>query len=126
MKKTVFVKDIKSLMQILTDPNKQLVDCHIMNEDVIQVEYKNTEDFECQSFTTNVTIAAFCTSWARLKLWSVMQKLGKRVLYHNTDSIIFSVKEGEYVPPLGTYLLQLTDELTCKELGCKRQEYSGH
>ena len=68
MKKTVFVKDIKTLMQILTDPSKQLVDYHIMNDDVIQVEYKNTEDFECQSFNTNVTIVAFCTSWARLKL----------------------------------------------------------
>ena len=65
-------------MQILTDPSKKLVDYHIMNEDIIQVEYKNTEDFECQSFHTNVTIAAFCASWARLKLWSVMQKLGKR------------------------------------------------
>ena len=55
-----------------------------------------------------------------------MQKLGKRVLYHDTDSIIFSVKDGEYVPPLGTYLGQLTDELTCKELGCKKQGCSGH
>ena len=126
MKKTLFVKDIKQLMQVLTDPGKLLMDFHIMNHDVIQVEYKNTEDFECQSLNTNVTIAAFCTSWARLKLWSVMQKLGKRVLYHDTDSIIFSVKDGEYVPPLGTYLGQLTDELTCKELGCKKQGCSGH
>ena len=126
MKKTLFVKDIKQLMQVLTDPGKLLMDFHIMNDDVIQVEYKNTEDFECQSFNTNVTIAAFCTSWARLKLWSVMQKLGKRVLYHDTDSIIFSVKDGEYVPPLGTYLGQLTDELTCKELGCKKPGCSAH
>ena len=126
MKKTLFVKDIKQLMQVLTDPGKLLMDFHIMNDDVIQVEYKNTEDFECQSFNTNVTIAAFCTSWARLKLWSVMQKLGKRVLYHDTDSIIFSVKDGEYVPSLGTYLGQLTDELTCKELSCKKQGCSGH
>ena len=126
MKKTLFVKDIKKLMQVLTDPGKLMMDFHIMNDDVIQVEYKNTEDFECQSFNTNVTIAAFCTSWARLKLWSVMQKLGKRVLYHDTDSIIFSVKDGEYIPPLGTYLGQLTDELTCKELGCKKKGCSGH
>ena len=126
MKKTMFVKDIKTLMQVLTDPGKIIMDFHIMNDDVIQIEYKNTEDFECQSFNTNVTIAAFCTSWARLKLWSVMQRLGKRVLYHDTDSIIFSVKDGEYVPPLGTYLGQLTDELTCKELGCKNQYCSGH
>ena len=55
-----------------------------------------------------------------------MQKLGKRVLYHDTDSVIFSVKDGEYVPPLGTYLGQLTDELTCKELSCKKQGCSGH
>ena len=55
-----------------------------------------------------------------------MQKLGKRVLYHDTDSIIFSVKDGEYVPPFGTYLRQLTDELTCKELSCKKQVCSGH
>ena len=89
MKKTVFVKDIKKLMNVLTDPSKLLVDFHIMNEDVMQVEYKNSEDFECQSLNTNVTIAAFCTSWARLKLWSVMNKLGDRVLYHDTDSIIF-------------------------------------
>ena len=126
MKKTLFVKDIKQLMQVLTDPGKLLMDFHIMIDDVVQVEYKNTEDFECQSFNTNVTIAAFCTSWARLKLWSVMQKLGKRVLYHDTDSIIFSVKDGEYVPPLGTYLGQLTDELTCKELSCKKKGCSGH
>ena len=73
-----------------------------------------------------MVIAAFCTSWARLKLWSVMQKLGDRVLYHDTDSIIFSVKEGEYSPPLGSYLGQLTDELTCKELGCSREVCVGH
>ena len=126
MKKTVFIKDIKTLMNTLTDPSKLLMDFHIMNDDVIQVEYQHTEDFEQQSFNTNVTIAAFCTSWARLKLWSVMQRLGDRVLYHDTDSIIYSVKEGEYNPPLGSYLGQLTDELSCKELGCSKENCTGH
>ena len=58
MKKTVFIKDIKTLMNTLTDPSKIIVDFHIMNEDVIQVEFKNSEDFELPSFNTNVTIAA--------------------------------------------------------------------
>ena len=126
MKKTMFIKDIQTLMNTLTDPSKVLVDFHIMNDDVIQVVYKNGEDFEIQSINTNVTIAAFCTSWARLKLWSVMNRLGDRVLYHDTDSIIFSVREGEYSPPLGPYLGQLTDELTCKELGCSVENCEGH
>ena len=46
--------------------------------------------------------------------------------YHDTDSIIFSVKEGEYVPPLGEYLGQLTNELTCKEFECKHKNCTGH
>ena len=51
-----------------------------------------------------------------------MERLGNRVLYHDTDSIIYSVKEGEYNPPLGSYLGQLTDELSCKELGCSTEK----
>ena len=84
------------------------------------MEYKHSEDFEPLSVNTNVVTAAFCTSWARLKLWLVMNKLGSNVLYHDTDSIIVSVKdENDYIPPSGNYLGQLTNELTCKELGCK-------
>ena len=62
MKKTVFIKDIKTLMNTLTDPSKLLMDFHIMTDNIIQVEYKYSEDFQLQSFNTNVVIAAFCTS----------------------------------------------------------------
>ncbi len=127
MKKTQFVTDVGVLYNLFTDPSKIVSDFHIMNENVIEVEFSNTPDFEPQSVNTNVTIASFCTSWARLKLWSVMNKLGSRVLYHDTDSIIFSVKNtDEYIPPLGEYLGDLTNELTCKELGCKTKNCEGH
>ena len=56
-----------------------------------------------------------------------MNKLGSNVLYHDTDSIIFSVKdENDYIPLLGNYLGQLTNELTCKELGYKSENCEGH
>ena len=127
LKKTKFVTDVASLYELFTDPSKVVTDFHIMNENIVEVEYKHSEDFEPLSVNTNVVIAAFCTSWARLKLWSVMNKLGSNVLYHDTDSIIFSVKdENDYIPPLGNYLGQLTNELTCKELGCKSENCEGH
>ena len=104
----------------MTDQSKVLIDFHIMNENMMELEFKHSEDFEPINFGTNVIIAGFCTSWARLKLWSIMNKLGDRVLYHDTDSIIFSVKDSdEYIPPLGEYLGELTNELACKEVGCK-------
>ena len=127
LKKTKFVTDVASLYKLFTDPSKVVTDFHIMNENIVEVEYKHSEDFEPLSVNTNVVIAAFCTSWARLKLWSVINKLGSNVLYHDTDSIIFSVKdENDYIPPLGNYLGQLTNELTCKELGCKSENCEGH
>ena len=121
MKKTKFVQDIGEFIDILTDKAKHVTDFHILNNNVLMIEYENSQDFEMYSMNTNVVIAAFCTSYARLKLWGIMNKLGKRVLYHDTDSIIFSVKNTDkYIPPLGEYLGDLTDELCCKELGCKK------
>ena len=64
---------------------------------------------------TNVAVAAFVTSYARLKLYSHMEKLGKRCLYVDTDSMIYVAKEGEYDPPLGDYLGELTSEIDPKE-----------
>ena len=91
-----------------------------MNDNIMELEFKHSEEFEPLSYGTNAILARFFTSCARLKLWSVMNKLGNRVLYHDTDSIIFSVKERDtYIPPLGEYLGELTNELTCKEVGCE-------
>ncbi|CAB4017685.1 DNA polymerase, partial [Paramuricea clavata] len=40
-----------------------------------------------------------------------MTKLNRRVLYFDTDSVIYVSKEDEWEPPTGSYLGQLTDEL---------------
>ena len=60
---------------------------------------------------TNVVIAAFTTAYARLKLYGVLDMLQERVLYYDTDSVIFVSKHGEPEPPLGNHLGELTDEL---------------
>lgn len=126
MRKTKFITDIAVLYNLLTDPTKVVADFHIMNDHIIQIEYQNSPDFEPISMKTNVVLAAFCTAWARLQLWSVMNKLGSRVIYHDTDSIIYTHTPGEYCPPLGNYLGDLTNELTCKELNCQIQDCGGH
>ena len=126
MTKHKFITDISELYNIWIDKSKKLMDFHIVSEEVMELEYKYADDFEPISMNTNVIIAAFCTSWARLKLWEVMHTLGDRVLYHDTDSVIFSAKDNEYIPPLGKYLGQLTNELTCKELNCIKEKCEGH
>ena len=112
MKKTKFVNDEGVLYNHMTDPSKVLTDFHVMNENIMKLEFKHSEEFEPISHGTNVIIAAFCTSWARLKLWSIMNKQGDEYYTMTLTPIIYSAKDTDsYIPPLGEYLGELTDEL---------------
>ena len=71
---------------------------------------KNSE-MHSGSVDTNVVIAAFVTCYARLKLLNLLTKLGVRVLYFDTDSVIYVSKPGFWDPEIGDYLGQLTNEM---------------
>ena len=65
-----------------------------MNDDTVEVQYKNTEEFAEQNNKVNVVIAAFTTAYARLKLYDLLDLLQERVLYYDTDSVIYVHKPG--------------------------------
>ena len=76
------------------------------------VEYGLNKDFFIGNFKTNVVLAAFVTCHARLVLYSELEKLNERVLYFDTDSIIFVTRPGDYVPPTGNYLGDFKNEIS--------------
>lgn len=82
-----------------------------MSTEMMEVHYNHPNEFVDLQGRINVVIAAFTTCHARLKLYSVLERLGERVLYFDTDSIVYVEREGEWSPPLGDYLGELTDEL---------------
>lgn len=53
---------------------------------------------------TNIALASMITSHARCRLWTELNKLGNRVLYHDTDSIIYENDPAGYNIPEGRYL----------------------
>lgn len=79
--------------------------------------YSFNKDFFEGCLTGNIPIAAFVTCHARLKLLSEMQKLGKRLLYCDTDSLIYlsDTSQIQYEPKLGDYLGELTNEIDSKD-----------
>ncbi len=50
-------------------------------------------------------------AYGHLELYDFIYRLGPCVLYVDTDSLIFSSKEGEWMPQTGSYLEELTNEL---------------
>ena len=99
------------LFQLLEDPVNEIHSVRICSEDVMElVITKNEDEYQC-SFKQNVFIAAFTTSLARLKLYDALDFLGDRVLYYDTDSVIYKTKRGQDKLPLGDFLGQFTDEI---------------
>ncbi|CAG2257249.1 unnamed protein product [Mytilus edulis] len=60
---------------------------------------------------TNIFLATFTTSWARLKLNDVLDQLKENVLYHDTDSVIYTERRNAQTLSLRDYLGDFTDEL---------------
>jgi hypothetical protein len=111
-----FVKTKAELHDMLT--NDQFIIHNIepsQNGQIMQVFYSYASEMHYGGINTNVAVAAFVTSYARLKLYKYMDLLGERCLYVDTDSIIYVSKPGEYDPPLGDYLGEFTNEIDAKE-----------
>ena len=111
MTKVELISDVQKYFDYLTSDEINVLDANFVSEEVIEIHYENNENFIAPNSKTNVAIAAFTTAYARLKLYDVLDQLNERVLYYDTDSVIFVSKPGESEPRLGPYLGQLTDEL---------------
>ena len=78
--------------------NDLLTDFHIsvIDENRLMVAYRMKDVCIPNSHNTNIYIAAFTTSHARLRLYKELEKLGEQVLYHDTDSIVYVSRPGGY------------------------------
>ena len=100
--------------QLLENQQYVIHDVQFFGEDCknLQVWISENKEYFEGSLKTNVVLAAFVTCQARLHLFSELNKLKERVLYFDTDSIIYVSKAGEYDPKLGCYLGDFTNEIT--------------
>lgn len=113
--KIKFITSLSEWVDIMTDDQYVVQEEDFTMDGGIIVYYTQNNEFDLGIGTVNSTIAAFVTCYARLKLYSELEKLGDRVLYFDTDSMIFVEKDGLYSPKLGDYLGELTDEISSKD-----------
>ena len=109
--KTKMVSEPKEFFDLLHSSQFEVSDARLVNNDTVEVHYKSVGEFAEQNDKVNVVIAAFTTAYARLKLYDLLDLLQERVLYYDTDSVIYMHEPGKPEPPLGNYLGDLTDEL---------------
>jgi len=83
----------------------------VINEHMVEVHYQYQDEDIPVSPNLNIFVASFTTAWARDRLYEALQLLGERVLYYDTDSVIYVEEEDQPSPLLGDYLGEFTSEL---------------
>jgi hypothetical protein len=111
MKQSHHIYEPDEFLQFVTDTTKNIQDFFILNEKTAQLQWKHTEEFRPDDCRTNIFLATFTTTWARLRLYQVLDLLGEACLYYDTDSCIYVLRPGMKEPPTGDYLVDLTNEL---------------
>lgn len=111
--KTEYVNTVSRYFDIVTDCNKKLN----------YVDFFDHDEFALMNFTdqtyvvephvsANVVVASFVTAYAMLELYSVLEPLGGRVLYFDTDSCMYIYDLNQYnIPIVNSRLGKWTDEV---------------
>ena len=111
MKQFEYVTEPKKFYKILLDDEIDNLNIQFINNDMIQMSYNKKDDFVDNSKDTNIFVACFTTSHARMMLYNVLDKLGDQVLGYDTDSAWYIDRPGGNTIETGDSLGDLTDEL---------------
>ena len=115
MSQTKYVTDVSEFYEILLDDKLDNKNFQFINDDMVQMTYNFKDQFVDNSNNTNIYIASFTTSHARLMLYDKLDYLKEKVLYFDTDSIIY-VDDGKKTINTGDMLGDMTDELSGKAI----------
>ena len=108
---TQVVYNAADLFDLVSNELLDIRQVRIVNEESLEVTYKNQMENQPDNGKVNIFIAAFTTCHARLKLYEYLQLLQQQVLYFDTDSVIYSHQPGQPDIEPGDFLGEMTDEL---------------
>ena len=109
-----FCTSVDEISELLHDETSRVANIIPLHENMALVTSAKISEEYCEiNNHANIYIASTTTAWARLELYSLLQKLGERAIYMDTDSVIFTADEinPENDLQTGAFLGELTNEL---------------
>ena len=106
-----YVDDPLVYVKMMSDRTIEVHDIHYVNDKHVALQWSRLDDFDTGLPYTNVVLACYTTAAARLKLYELLERLQDRVLYMDTDSVIYLHREDAFNPTTSDYLGGLKDEV---------------
>ena len=114
VKNNEYIDTEAAFYKVILDDKIENIRLCFLNDTMVYASYEKKNEFVRVSYTANIFIACFTSSWARLRLYDLLQKLDRNVCYCDTDSIVYIENEDtksivdSYI---GDGLGEWTDEL---------------
>jgi len=108
--------NVSTFIDLMSSNTKKITNFHIVNEDILHVDWQHNAEFAPPSMNRNVILGLFVTMYGRLKLNSILQKhTGGTILYCDTDSVIRENIAGVCERSDSSLLGELSNELDNNE-----------
>ncbi len=111
LKQVKYVTECREFYDILLNDQIENLNLLFVTDEMVEMSYAMKDQFVDNNFNTNVFIACFTTSSARLMLYEKLDYLNEQVLYFETDSIVYIDRPGGRNIKCGSMLGEMTDEL---------------
>ena len=108
--KLTYISDPVEYIDMMTNDTLEVTDLLYVNDEFVALRWITKNEFVEPLPNTNIVLAAYTTAHARLKLYSLLEQLQERVLYFDTDSVVYIHRHNSCNPSLGDYLGELKDE----------------
>ncbi|XP_025766946.1 uncharacterized protein LOC112848118 [Oreochromis niloticus] len=106
------VSDPEEFFNLMFSPKYKVTYFSFVSDDVALIQWCYGDlCTPLPNSTDNIFIAAFTTSYGRMKLYSYLDQLQERAIYYDTDSVVYLTKQNQSQLELGRYLGDLTNEL---------------
>ena len=114
VKHSEYIDNERDFYRLILNDKIEQISLSFLNDTMVYANYEMRDEFVRTSYNTNIYIACFTSSWARLRLYNMLEKLDRNVCYCDTDSIVYI--ENEQTKPItdkyiGDGLGEWTDEL---------------
>ena len=115
-RQTEIIKNCQEYFKIVNDERKEMKGELMINDDTLLVNWKFSDETNCNLSDNNLAVASFVTAYARIELYRLLDKIENirpgSVFYFDTDSVIFVLKQTDETIPTGEFLGELKNEIT--------------
>ena len=111
VKHSEYIDSERAFYRLILNDKIDQISLSFLNDTMVYANYEMRDEFIRANYNTNLYIACFTTSRARLRLYNMLEKLDRNVCYCDTDSIVYTENEQTMDSYIGDGLGEWTDEL---------------